>query len=127
VSDLVGVGIDLVDVERLAAAIRRRPGLLSRVFTDAERVTPSGARRRDEALAARFAAKEATMKALGVGLGSLRLRDVEVVSAADGRPQLALHGTARAIADRRGVEQFSVSLTHTAGLASAVVVAAASS
>ena len=121
-SGVVGVGIDLVDVHRLAEAMHRRPGLAARVFTDAERGTSSGARG-SERLAARFAAKEATMKALGVGLGAFRLRDVEVVTEDSGRPTLKLHGAARATAERLGVDSLSVSLTHAAGLASAVVVA----
>jgi len=124
VSDLLGVGIDLVDVGRLSSAIERRPGLLDRVFTAAERATSSGARA-PERLAARFAAKEATMKALGVGLGAFALRDVEVVTARDGRPALALHGAASALAQARGVAGLTVSLSHTKQLATAVVVAQA--
>jgi len=123
VSGVVGVGIDLVDVARLASAIGRRRGIAQRVFTDVERSTAATGARRDERLAARFAAKEATMKALGVGLGAFAFRDVEVVTDDAGRPSLVLHNGAQAVASRLGVTSLSVSLTHTAAMASAVVVA----
>jgi holo-[acyl-carrier protein] synthase len=123
VSDLVGVGIDVVDVDRLAAAMSRRPGLADRIFTDAERSPASSVARTQQRLAARFAAKEAAMKALGVGLGAFRLRDVEIVAAAGGRPEVALHGEAKVLASRLGVTAMQVSLTHTGSIASAIVVA----
>ena len=119
----VGIGIDLVDVARLDSAMRRRPRLADRVFTAHELDSRATGARRVERLAARFAAKEATMKALGVGLGAFPMREIEVVVDEDGRPTLALHGTAREHARRMGVRSLSVSLTHTATLAAAVVVA----
>jgi holo-[acyl-carrier protein] synthase len=123
VSDTVGVGIDVVDVARLASALRRRPGLGERVFTAHERATTATGERAVQRLAARFAAKEATMKALGVGLGAFPLREVEVLTGEDGRPSLKLHGRAGARATDLGVVALSVSLSHTATLATAVVVA----
>lgn len=116
------VGVDHVDVARLARVLSRRPGLAARVFTEAEREV---ARRRatDQRLAARFAAKEAGMKALGVGLGAVRLRDLEVVTEPGGRPRLELHGAAGARARALGLTDVEVSLTHTEALATAVVVA----
>jgi holo-[acyl-carrier protein] synthase len=123
VSGLVGVGVDLVEVARLRSAMARRPGFAERVFTDHERDSPAVGSRAVERLAARFAAKEATMKALGVGLGAFALRDVEVTTDGDGRPSVRLHGAAMACAERLGVRSFAVSLSHTATLASAVVVA----
>jgi holo-[acyl-carrier protein] synthase len=123
VRDLVGVGIDLVDVDRLAAAMRRRPGLASRVFTEKERSSDATGARRHQRLAARFAAKEATMKALGVGLGAFALHDVEVLVSDTGAPSLALSGGALALAERRGAGTLHVSLTHTAASATAVVIA----
>ena len=122
-TSVVGVGIDLVDVARLRSAMARRPGFATRVFTDRERDTPATGGRAIERLAARFAAKEATMKALGVGLGAFALRDVEVVVDEGGRPSLRLHGAAVERAGRLGVRSLVVSLSHTATLASAVVVA----
>ncbi len=76
-------------------------------------------------LAARFAAKEATMKALGVGLGAFGWWDVEVERSGEGRPSLVVRGQAAALAGRQGVERWQVSLTHTASLAEAVVAALA--
>jgi len=125
VTSVVGVGIDLVDVGRLRSAMARRPGLAARMFTDLERDTRASGGRVAERLAARFAAKEATMKALGVGLGAFGLRDVEVVVDDSGRPELRLHGAAGERATRLGVRSLSLSLSHTTTLASAVVVAEA--
>ncbi len=71
----------------------------------------------------RFAAKEAVMKALGVGLGAFAFHDVEVVRADSGRPALVLRGRAGELSDARGVQGWHVSLTHTAALAQAVVIA----
>ena len=76
-----------------------------------------------EALAVRFAAKEATMKALGVGLGSIDFHDVEVVHASTGRPFLNVQGRADALASAAGVALFHVSLTHTETTAQAIVLA----
>jgi holo-[acyl-carrier protein] synthase len=123
VSGSVEVGIDVVDVDRLASALGRRPALAERLFTDHERDSRARGARAVQRLAARLAAKEATMKALGVGLGAFALRDVEVRTAADGRPTLQLHGAADALARDRQVRSLAVSLSHTATVATAVVVA----
>jgi holo-[acyl-carrier protein] synthase len=123
VTSLVGVGVDLVEVSRVRSAISRRPGFAARVFTDAERDSPAIGARAAQRLAARFAAKEATMKALGVGLGAFALRDVEVLVDVAGAPTVVLHGAAGELAGRLGVHTLSVSLSHTATLATAVVVA----
>ncbi len=120
---LTGIGIDAVEVDRFRRVIGRTPGVVRRLFTDGERA--AGARRRDpaERLAARFAAKEAVMKALGVGLGAFRFHDVEVVNAASGKPGLVLRGEAAALAADRGVRGWELSLTHTGKTAHAVAVA----
>lgn len=124
---IVGVGVDEVDVDRFARSLARTPTLAGRLFTDGERADAAASRGRGVAaqrLAARFAAKEAVLKALGVGLGACRLRDVEVVrDPASGRPSLALHGAAAALAAERGVGAWHLSLTHTASRAVAFVVA----
>jgi holo-[acyl-carrier protein] synthase len=122
-SSMIGLGIDAVDVDRFRVLLARRPLLAQRLFTIGER--DYAARLADPApsLAARFAAKEATMKALGVGLGAFRWWDVEVERSGDGRPSLVLRGAAAALADQQGVESWQVSLTHTASLAEAVVAA----
>jgi len=119
---IVGVGTDLVGVRRFAAALERSPGLLERIFTPAERVTSSGAPRRPESLAARFAAKEAAVKVLGAPRG-YRFTECEVVSTPDGRPTLRVSGVLAAAAAASGVTTWHVSLTHDAELAAAIVVA----
>jgi holo-[acyl-carrier protein] synthase len=123
VPGVIGVGTDLVDVDRFRRAVARTPGLVERVFTDEERRYADTRRDPTEALAARFAAKEATMKALAVGIGAFGWRDVEVVRADGGAPSLVLHGDAGSLAGRRGVGGWLVSLTHTATVAGAVTVA----
>jgi len=111
-----GVGIDLLDVERFERALERRPRLAERVFTDAERQYAQARARPAMHLAARFCAKEAVAKALGLTAWSFR--DVEVV-ATEGAPQVRLSGSAARRADELGVSA-SVSLTHTDTVAGAV-------
>jgi holo-[acyl-carrier protein] synthase len=118
-----GVGIDAVDVARLRRVLDRRPRLAERVFTDAERAYAAAAADPGPRLAARFAAKEAVAKALGVGIGAVSWRQVEVVRDEQGAPGLALTGAAADLAARRGVARWHVSLTHTDTLAVASVVA----
>jgi len=112
---IVGIGIDVVDVDRFAASLRRTPGLSDRLFTAGEAGLPSGS------LAGRFAAKEALAKALGAPVG-LQWRDAEVHRGADGRPHLTMHGTVAARAEALGARRTHVSLSHDAGIASAVVI-----
>lgn len=120
---MIGVGIDAVDVERFRTVLDRRPTLLGRMFTEgelsdlAQRVDPV------PGLAARFAAKEATMKALGVGLGAVDLAELEVRREPTGAPRLRLSGRAASRAAALGVSALELSLTHTAQLAAAVVLA----
>jgi holo-[acyl-carrier protein] synthase len=123
VADVVGIGIDAVDIDRFRRLLERRPQAAARLFTDGEQAF--GARWTDAAprLAARFAAKEAVMKALGVGLGAFPFHDVEVVSAPSGAPSVVLRGEAEALASRLGVAGWRLSLTHTDALAQAVAVA----
>jgi holo-[acyl-carrier protein] synthase len=125
---IVGVGIDAVDVVRFAAVLRRRPGLVDRIFTPSEQEDARRSARPAERLAARFAAKEAVMKALGRGLGSFALRDVEVVRSVAsgsraGAPSIRLTAGAARLAEERSVSRWHVSMTHTATMAMAMVVA----
>lgn len=113
---IIGVGIDVVDIARLAKALNRTQGLTPRLFAEGERNLPA------QSLAARFAAKEAVAKALGCPVG-LRWTDAEVVSDSRGRPALVVRGTVAAAAARSGVQRWHVSLSHDAGIATAVVVA----
>jgi holo-[acyl-carrier protein] synthase len=112
---IVGIGIDVCDVERFGASLRRTPALAERLFTPTERERPLAS------LAARFAAKEAVAKALRAP-GGLGWHDAEVVSESSGRPLLVLRGTVRAAADTLGVRQVHLSLSHDAGVAAAFVV-----
>ena len=123
---VVGIGIDLVDIDRFRVVLRRRPSVADRLFTAGERTYAERAADPAARLAARFAAKEATLKALGYGLGGMRMADIEVVRD-DGRPDLVLHGDARSTAADHGVGRWLVSLSHTDCLAQATVVALAAS
>ena len=118
---IIGVGIDVVPVDRFADSLRRTPALADRLFTQAERRTQAGAPRTAESLAARFAAKEAVGKALGTP-GDLQWTDAEVMVADSGQPRLELRGTVAARAAELGVTAWHVSLSHDGGIASAVVV-----
>jgi holo-[acyl-carrier protein] synthase len=119
---IVGVGIDVVPIERFESASLRTAALIERLFTAAERVTPAGTDRTPESLAARFAAKEALAKALGAP-GGMKWHDAEVVVDAVGRPSLEIRGTVAARAAELGVNSLHVSLSHDGGIASAVVIA----
>jgi holo-[acyl-carrier protein] synthase len=112
---VIGVGIDVVDIDRFAQSLERTPALRERLFTPAERSRPVAS------LAARFAAKEAIAKALGAPVG-LAWHDAEIVSEETGRPRFDLRGTVAARAEALGATQVHVSLSHDAGIASAVVV-----
>jgi len=120
---VIGIGIDAVEVDRFRAVLARRPSLADRVFTPGERSYVARSADPVPRLAARFAAKEAVMKALGVGLGAFGFHDVEVVSAPSGAPALVLSGRAAALAADRGVVGWRLSLTHTSRSAQAVAVA----
>jgi holo-[acyl-carrier protein] synthase len=123
---ILGIGIDVIEVRRIRAALEnRRTGarFRARVFTDGEIGYCSRRRNGHESFAARFAAKEATMKALGHGFGQgIGWRDIEVVRS-DGPPSVRLSGAARKYADALGVQRVHLSLTHTAELAVAYVIA----
>jgi holo-[acyl-carrier protein] synthase len=118
---IVGVGIDVVPIDRFAAALERTPGLGDRLFTAAERVSATGHPRTPESLAARFAAKEALAKALGAP-GNMRWHDAEIQVNEHGQPLLSIAGTVAARASMLGVVHWHVSLSHDGGIASAVVV-----
>lgn len=122
----MGVGIDEVDVPRLGRSLARTPTLAGRLFTAGERAYAESARPATavQRFAARFAAKEAVLKALGVGLGACGFHDIEVVrDPGSGAPALALRGPAEALAVQRGVDRWHLSLTHTEARAAAFVVA----
>ncbi|MGH2894047.1 MAG: holo-ACP synthase [Solirubrobacteraceae bacterium] len=115
------IGIDLLEIERLEQALERRPRLAERLFTEGERSYAASRARPGQHLAARFCAKEAVAKALGLEAWSFR--DVEVTSAG-GPPEVTLHGAVAARADALGVT-VRISLTHTRTDAGAVAILAA--
>jgi holo-[acyl-carrier protein] synthase len=121
---IVGVGIYVIEVARLAEALRRHGAHFEeRVFTETELASCRGRGDRVLALAARFAAKEACMKALGTGWSQgVGFRDIEIVREGFEAPRLVLHGEAVRRAEAQGVRRTHVSLTHQPGLAAAVVV-----
>ena len=112
---ILGVGIDVVDIGRFMESLDRTPAMRERLFTEQERERPPAS------LAARFAAKEALAKALGAPVG-MAWHDAEVVSEATGNPQIEMRGSVLARANDLGVRGVHVSLSHDAGIASAVVV-----
>lgn len=119
--NILGIGVDLVEVERITEAIGRHgPPFLRRIFTERE-IAFCGVRH--ERLAARFAAKEAVAKAFGTGIGAaMAFPDIEVVNEPSGRPGIVLHGAAAATAAARGVTGIHLSLSHTRSHAIAQVV-----
>jgi holo-[acyl-carrier protein] synthase len=112
-------------VTRFAKILDRRPNMAQRLFTADERTYADTFADPAMTLAARFAAKEAVMKALGVGLGAFAFVEVEVQREPSGAPHLVLSGRAAQLASARHVRSWSVSLTHTANTAAAVVLALA--
>ncbi|MGN6472592.1 MAG: holo-ACP synthase [Mycobacteriales bacterium] len=113
---IVGIGVDVVGLDRFAESLQRTPGLKDRLFSADE--ADAGA----SSLAATFAAKEAVAKALGAPVG-LDWLDVEVRHDDVGRPYLEVRGTVAAAAKKRGVDHWHLSLSHDAGVAIAMVIA----
>lgn len=110
---IVGIGIDIVGIERFTGMIERRPGMVGRLFTEREINLESGERRGPASLAARFAAKEAIAKALGAPAG-MAWHDCEIVPDASGRPRPELRGTVLAASERLGIARWHLTLTHDA-------------
>jgi len=121
---IVGVGIDAVEIERFRTSLERTPTMRERIFTAGELGDVSGQVDPVPSLAARFAAREAVMKAMGLGLGAFEFHDVSVHRAESGQPFLTVTGRAADLAGSRGIGEWHLSLTHTDSLAIAYVVAA---
>lgn len=119
---IVGVGIDVVPIERFDQALTRTPSLRAKLFTEAEQLGESGRPRHTESLAARFAAKEALAKALGAP-GGMAWTDAEVTADQNGDPCLEVRGTVAARAAVLGITRLHLSISHDGGIASAVVIA----
>lgn len=123
---VLGLGVDIVEIDRMAAALERRPRLKERIFSEEERAYCDKRARPEVHYALRFAAKEAVLKALGTGFSGMRFCDVEVVREANGRPVPRLSGKAAERAEELGIVEMhlSLSFTHTTAVASAVAVTA---
>jgi len=119
---MIGIGIDVVDIERFRTTLERTPSMRTRVFTQIELDYVAPQSDPIPSLAARFAAREAVMKSLGLGLGAFSFHDVWVERAASGAPSLAITGRAAELAHAAGVTRWHLSLTHSDLVAAAYVV-----
>jgi holo-[acyl-carrier protein] synthase len=124
---VVGIGVDAVDIERFRRSLERTPSMRHRLFTLQEIADLDGRSDPVPGLAARFAAREATMKALGVGLGAFGFHEVWVERRASGAPLLMVSGAAHRLAQVAGVDRWHLSITHTDTVAIAYVVASTTS
>ena len=118
--DILGIGVDLVEVARIERAMARHEGFVSRVFSSRERERCEGCKRPGRRYAACFAAKEAAAKALGTGVKGFSWPELEMLTAENGAPYMELSGNAREVAERRGVEEIMVSVSHSGDMAVAV-------
>lgn len=121
---ITGLGVDIVEIERMRAALERRPRLKERLFSAEERAYCEKRSKPEVHYALRFAAKEAVLKALGTGFRGMRFTDIEVVREASGRPVPRLSGRAAEVAEEAGVVEMhlSLSFTHSTAVASAVAI-----
>lgn len=119
---VTGLGVDIVEIERMRRALERHPAIRDRLFSDGERAYCDARNRPEIHYAMRFAAKEAVFKALGTGFSGMRFVDVEVFRDERGRPTPLLSGRAAEVAQERGIVELhlSLSFTHTTAVASAV-------
>ena len=118
--EILGLGVDLVEVERIEKAIARHEGFVPRIFSSRERERCENCARPARRYAACFAAKEAASKALGSGVRGFAWREVEMLSDENGQPYLVLSGKAQELAVRQGVKRMQVSISHTRDMAVAV-------
>lgn len=119
----VAIGIDLVELDRFRTTLERTPTIVERLYTDDERAYAGKRNDPTERFAVRFAAKEAVMKAMGVGLGEVGFREIEVVRAESGEPSVVLHGAATERATALGIDRILISMTHSDVSALALVIA----
>ena len=108
---MLAVGVDIIEVDRIERSLDRLGSrFLDRIFTQQEQAYCDG---RVDKLAARFAVKEAVGKAFGTGIGDIGWRDIEIVNDERGRPELILHNKAMVLAEKKGLSEWSVSMSHT--------------
>ena len=120
---MIGIGVDVVEIERFRRSLERTPTMRERLFTEVELAYVAPQSDPVPSLAVRFAAREAVMKSLGLGLGAFGFHDVWVERAASGAPSLAFAGRAAELAAEAGVSRWHVSLTHSDLVAVAYVLA----
>lgn len=120
---VLGLGVDVVDIARFRAVLDRRPAMAARLFSADELAYAASLANPAPTLAGRFGAKEAVMKALGVGIGAVDWTDIAVLRRSGGRPEMLVQGRAAELAARRGVGSWEVSISHTDDLASVTVLA----
>ena len=120
---MIGIGVDLVDIGRFRRSLERTPSMRTRLFTEVELAYVAPQADPVPSLAARFAAREAVMKSLGVGLGAFGFHEVWVERAESGKPSLAITGRAAELAAAAGVVAWHLSLTHSDLMAAAYVIA----
>jgi len=121
---ITGLGVDIVEIGRMATALKRHPAMRERLFSAEERAYCDKRNKPEIHYALRFAAKEAVLKALGTGFAGMKFTDVEVIRDAGGRPTPRLSGRAKEVAEQLGVVELHLSLsyTHTTAVASAVAI-----
>lgn len=121
---ITGLGVDIVEIDRMRDALARRPRMKERLFSEEERAYCDKRNKPEIHYAMRFAAKEAVLKALGTGFSGMRFRDVEVIRDESGRPTPRLSGRAAEVAEAAGVVEMhlSLSFTHANAVASAVAI-----
>tara|TARA_Y100000590_G_scaffold126878_3_gene145095 strand:+ start:12403 stop:12780 length:378 start_codon:yes stop_codon:yes gene_type:complete len=113
------IGIDIIEIDRIASVLNKHPKrFLEKIFTDYEKNYCKG---RPAQLAARFASKEAGMKALGTGIRGVGWREIEVQRHASGKPYLILHGRAKKRAEKLNIKSIELSISHSKNLATAIV------
>lgn len=121
---IAGLGVDIVEIDRMKQALERRPRMKERIFSEQERWYCEHKNRPEIHYALRFAAKEAVLKALGTGFSGMKFTDIEVTRDDRGKPIPLLHGAAQERADQLGIVEMhlSLSFTHTTAVASAVAI-----
>lgn len=119
---ILGVGTDMIEIARIQRAIEKNARFEQRVYTEQEIVYCKRKANPWQSFAARFAAKEAVSKALGTGIGTVGLQEIEIVNAAGGQPQVVLHGAALILAQNRNIQRVHVSLSHSETFAIATAV-----
>ncbi len=123
--DLVGIGVDMVSIERIGRVYKKHPQrFLRRILTAAEENSFRERGSSMAALAARFAAKEAVLKAIGCGIGPAAMNEVEILTTPGRQPQVRLYGTASVLAAQKGINKIAISMTHEPPLACAFATAA---